>query len=74
MPTPLPLLPGARRIQSLLLLLAPHGGQHQARRNAWAALSAASARTRERWLAQEALRGVAQRAPAREALEDGTGR
>ena len=41
--------------QSLVLLLVPHGGQHAARRNAWAGMSADAARGRERWEAQAAV-------------------
>jgi hypothetical protein len=73
-PISIPLLPGARCLAQSWLLLAPQGGQQQARRNAWAAMSATSARTRERRLAQEALRSAAQRAHGRQALGGGTGR
>ena len=41
--------------QSLVLLLVPHGGQHTARRNAWAGMSADAARGRDRREAQAAV-------------------
>ena len=41
--------------QSLVLILVPHGGQHAARQNAWAGMSADAARGRERREAQAAV-------------------
>ena len=41
--------------QSLALLLVPHGGQHGARQNAWAGMSADAARGRDRREAQAAV-------------------
>ena len=41
--------------QSLVLLLVPHGGQHAARQNAWAGMSADAARGRDRREAQAAV-------------------
>ena len=41
--------------QSVVLLLVPHGGQHSARRNAWAGMSADAARGRERREAKAAV-------------------
>ena len=41
--------------QSLVLLLVPHGGQHAARQNAWAGMSADAARGRDRREAQAAI-------------------
>ena len=41
--------------QCLALLLVPHGGQHAARQNAWAGMSADAARGRERREAQAAV-------------------
>ena len=41
--------------QSLVLILVPHGGQHAARQNAWAGMSADAARGRERREAQAAI-------------------
>ena len=41
--------------QSLVLLLVPHGGQHTARQNAWAGMSADAARGRDRREAQAAV-------------------
>ena len=59
-----------RLAQSLLLTVAPHGGQHVARRNAWAAMVADAQRGRGRREAAEALdaasrRALAQALPAR---------
>ena len=73
MATALPLAPAVRLAQSLVLLLAPQGGQSHGRRNAWAAMSATSSRGRERRSAQEALHAAEQRASGREALGGGTG-
>ncbi len=42
-------------VQSLAVLLVPHGGQHTARRNAWAGMSADAARGRDRREAELAL-------------------
>ena len=44
-----------RTLQTLLMLAAPGGGQTTARRNAWAGMSADSARGRERRQAEAAL-------------------
>ncbi len=44
-----------RLAQSLLLTVAPHGGQHVARRNAWAGRSDCAARTRARREAEALL-------------------
>ena len=41
--------------QSLVLILVPHVGQHAARQNAWAGMSADAARGRERREAQAAV-------------------
>lgn len=49
----------------LLLLLAPHGGQLTARRNAWSAMSDDAVRARAR---QEAAAALARAGAAREAL------
>ena len=50
-------------VQSLSLLLAPHGGQHLARQNAWAGMSRDAALSRDRREAELALSDAA--APAR---------
>ncbi|MBC7373096.1 MAG: hypothetical protein H7323_03810 [Frankiales bacterium] len=42
-------------VQSLSLLLAPHGGQHLARRNAWGGMSRDAALGRDRREAELAL-------------------
>ncbi len=42
-------------LQTLLSLLAPHGGQLHARRNAWAAMSEAAVRARAQREAELAL-------------------
>ena len=60
--TPLPRT--ASRVQSLLMLAVPHGGQAVARRNAWAGMSAAAARSRERSQAESALAAADVRAYA----------
>ena len=52
------MVPSARTVtlaQSLLLLLVPHGGQHGARRNAWAGMSADAIRARDRRAALAAV-------------------
>jgi hypothetical protein len=48
--------------QSLLLAVAPHGGQHAARRNAWAAMVADAQRGRARREAADALDAADRRA------------
>ena len=51
------LIPPSRLIplaQSLSVLLVPHGGQHTARRNAWAGMSACATQGRERRAAEAA--------------------
>ena len=53
------------RVQSLLMLVLPHGGQSTARRNAWAGMSADAARGRERRQAESALAAADVRAYAR---------
>jgi hypothetical protein len=60
-----PLIPDLPRVQSLLLLVVPSGGQAVARRNAWAGMSAAAARTRERRQAEAALAAADVRAYVR---------
>ena len=45
----------ARTLQGLALLAVPHGGQQAARRNAWAAMAADSARARARREADAAM-------------------
>ena len=62
------LIPSSRLIplaQSLTVLLVPHGGQHTARRNAWAGLSSCAAQGRERREAEAAptLRSYGAAAP-----------
>ena len=49
--------------QSLTVLLVPHGGQHPARRNAWAGMSADAARGRDRREAEAALASARAYAP-----------
>jgi hypothetical protein len=44
-----------RTVEGLVLLALPHGGQQAARRNAWAAMAADSARARARREADAAL-------------------
>ena len=46
-------------VQSLSLLLAPHGGQHLARRNAWAGMSRDAVMKRDRREADLALAAAA---------------
>jgi hypothetical protein len=50
-----------RTTQASLLFLLPHGGQGQARRNAWAAMSADAVRARARREADAALSLAARR-------------
>jgi hypothetical protein len=45
----------ASQIQGLALAVLPHGGQHAARKNAWAAMSEGSARARMRTEADAAM-------------------
>ena len=45
-------------IRNLSVLVLPHGGQHTARRNAWAGMVSAAARTRDRAEAEAALDAV----------------
>ena len=52
-------------VQSLSLLLAPHGGQHVARRNAWAGMSRDAALARDRRAAELALAVAAAQAGVR---------
>ena len=73
MPLTAPLRRSASLVQSVGLLLLPHGGQAAARRNAWSGMSADAARSRDRRAAQEAVAAAEQRAYARTALRDGTG-
>jgi hypothetical protein len=54
-----------RAAQALLLMALPHGGQLAARRNAWAAMSAGSARTRELREADAAMSAAIGRARRR---------
>ena len=54
----------ASRVQSLVLLALPHGGQAVARHNAWAGMSANAARGRERRQAESALAAADVRAYA----------
>ena len=56
----------ARLLESLLLTVLPHGGQRDARRNAWAAMSADSQRARQRRDADRAMDLAVLRARARE--------
>ncbi len=58
------LIPSLARVQTLLLLAAPHGGQAVARRNAWAGMVADAARGRERQQAESALAAADVRAYA----------
>jgi hypothetical protein len=60
----------APRVQDLLLLALPAGGQSAARRNAWAAMSEGAARARSRREAATALGEATARAAGRRA---GTG-
>jgi hypothetical protein len=55
--------------QTLLLVVAPHGGQHLARRNAWAAMVADAQRGRARREAADALDAAHRRAAAHELSE-----
>ena len=56
LPRPAVLLrPAVPLAQALLLAVLPHGGQHAARRNAWAGMSADAARGRARREAEAAL-------------------
>ena len=57
-------LPRASRVQALVMLALPHGGQAVARRNAWAGMSADAARSRERRQAESALAAADVRAYA----------
>ena len=50
-----PVRSATRALQGVALLTFPHGGQHVARRNAWAAMSDSSARTRAHHAAAAAL-------------------
>jgi hypothetical protein len=50
-----PLAPGLALGRAVLLTVAPHGGQHTARRNAWAAMVADAQRARARRDADGAL-------------------
>jgi hypothetical protein len=45
----------SRTVEGLVLLALPHGGQQAARRNAWAAMAADSARARARREADAAM-------------------
>ena len=51
-PAPVPL---TRAVQALVLAVLPHGGQHTARRNAWAGMSSDAARGRARREADAAV-------------------
>jgi hypothetical protein len=55
-----------RTLESMLLTVAPHGGQRDARRNAWAAMSADAQLARQRREADDAMARAAMRARARE--------
>jgi len=61
------------RLQSLALLVLPHGGQAVARRNAWAGMSADAAIARERRQAESALAAADVRAYARGTRRTSTG-
>ena len=50
-----PLAPVVSFTQGLLLTVLPHGGQHVARRNAWAGMAADASRARARREAEVAL-------------------
>ena len=54
-PSPVPLSRAVQVAQGLLLTVLPHGGQHVARRNAWAGMSSDAARGRARREAEAAL-------------------
>ena len=73
MPLTTPLPRTASRLQALLLLAVPHGGQAVARRNAWAGMSADAARGRERRQAEHALAAADVRAYVRHVRSSGTG-
>ncbi len=62
----------ASLVQDLLMLAVPHGGQEVARRNAWASMSAGSARARGRREADEAM-AVALATAARRGARHSTG-
>jgi hypothetical protein len=59
MPVPRPPLPSPLSTLALgravVLALVPHGGQHTARRNAWAGMAADAQRSRARREAEDAL-------------------
>ncbi len=55
----------ASLVQDLILLVLPAGGQSAARRNAWTAMSACSARSRNRREADSALEAAQHRAGRR---------
>ncbi|HWG93045.1 MAG TPA: hypothetical protein VNU66_02315 [Mycobacteriales bacterium] len=54
--------PLVRALQAAVLALAPHGGQHAARRNAWAGMSTDAARARARREADAAVAAALLRA------------
>ena len=56
----------ASSVQDLILVALPAGGQGTARRNAWAAMAAGSARSRGRGEADEALAAAVRRAERRQ--------
>ena len=60
-------IPASRLVplaQSLTVLLVPHGGQHTARRNAWAGMSGDAARVRDRREAEAAFASARAYAPS----------
>jgi hypothetical protein len=44
-----------RSLQSVILMVSPHGGQHSARKNAWASMAEDSQRARQRREAESFL-------------------
>jgi hypothetical protein len=70
---PVPLTTIRSHATTLLLLALPAGGQTTARRNAWAGMSAGSARGRDRRTAELAVTVAEQRAGTPGARSGGTG-
>ena len=73
MRVPAPLRRSASSVRDLALLVVPHGGQHRARQNAWAGMSADAAVGRERRAAEVALSTALRRAEAAARARAGTG-
>jgi ketopantoate reductase len=56
------LVNATRNLQSLVLMMSPHGGQHSARKNAWASMAQDAQRARQRREAEAAVGAAIARA------------